>query len=397
MPADMPFRRAPVTNELKRLAVRAAIKIHERLVSPTASNQQLMLPDEIWNELRRAANRLRLVRQRGWRAACEALIRELDYLAGRLIWQMQLLRDNLPTACNSQVVSCASQIAADLVALAEEFEQFEIDLKRQSISVTTAPIRLEDVYMGPFRIVLAWDRIGSTSAYEVIAQEPHCAQQQDDVTHPHVQSQQLCEGEGAAAIKAALTSGRLFDFFVLVRQILMTYNPASAHVPLDDWDGGSSCSGCGCSIRGDDIYVCDRCGHESCSDCSFGCHACGNSVCSDCSADCAECDQRFCLRCLLPAKEIHRYVCSQCLNNQSQDEPDETEPSPPPPAAASTAGTAETTTSSADTVCVGEALVPPRPRTHRSRRVRRQQQPEPAAGRRRAARPAAVHADERVL
>ena len=54
-----------------------------------------------------------------------------------------------------------------------------------------------------------------------------------------------------------LASGRLLDFFVLVRQILQTYNDGSAHVPLDDWearsarivtrgsrDEGSSCERC---------------------------------------------------------------------------------------------------------------------------------------------------------
>ena len=31
--------------------------------------------------------------------------------------------------------------------------------------------------------------------------------------------------------------GRLFDFFVIVRQVLNTYNPHSAYISLEDWDG----------------------------------------------------------------------------------------------------------------------------------------------------------------
>jgi hypothetical protein len=67
------------------------------------------------------------------------------------------------------------------------------------------------------------------------------------VTHPHVCNGQLCEGDGAAPIKAALGSGRLLDFFVLVGQILETYNDASAHVTLDNWEG-RSCNDCGTNV-----------------------------------------------------------------------------------------------------------------------------------------------------
>ncbi len=42
---------------------------------------------------------------------------------------------------------------------------------------------------------------------------------------------------------AALTEGRLLDFFMIVRQVLQTYSPDSPYVSLDDWYG-RQCSDC---------------------------------------------------------------------------------------------------------------------------------------------------------
>jgi hypothetical protein len=56
-----------------------------------------------------------------------------------------------------------------------------------------------------------------------------------EVTHPHVLDDHLCEGEGRQAIHAALTAGRLVDFFHLVKGILETYNEDSPYEALSDW------------------------------------------------------------------------------------------------------------------------------------------------------------------
>src|SRR5262249_49503777 len=146
------------------------------------------------------------------------------------------------------LVASAADIFADLMALDCEFEMVELNLQARYVAVLTPPIVLEDVYLGPFRIVLHWEQIGKPHAYDVIAVEPNCAEGQEDVTHPHVRDKLLCEGDGAMSIKAALTAGRVYDFFVLIRQVLGTYNPESAHVSLDNWIGRISCAGCGCPV-----------------------------------------------------------------------------------------------------------------------------------------------------
>ena len=63
----------------------------------------------------------------------------------------------------------------------------------------------------------------------MIALDPHPAALNDAVTHPHVSDERLCTGDAGAAIQAALAAGRVFDFFTLVRSVLVTYNPESPY------------------------------------------------------------------------------------------------------------------------------------------------------------------------
>ena len=106
----------------------------------------------------------------------------------------------------------------------------------------------KDLYFGPFEIRLDWRQLGSATPYRVVALDPHPAAKDTDVTHPHVQEEQLCEGEGRSAVRAALAEGRLYDFFLLVSQLLHTYGRGSAYVELDNWDG-IPCDDCNAPVR----------------------------------------------------------------------------------------------------------------------------------------------------
>ena len=114
----------------------------------------------------------------------------------------------------------ATDVYHDLLALKGEFEEVEIDLEENDLSVTTDDIDLDGVCLGPFQIRLEWQQIGQASQpYRVIALDPHPATKSDEITHPHVQDERLCEGDGRAAIADALAEGRLLDFFLLVSQV----------------------------------------------------------------------------------------------------------------------------------------------------------------------------------
>ena len=379
------------TTAERRQTLRAGIKIHGHLLGTERATYFRDLPRDVWQQCCQTAERLRFVQSRGWQAASQSVADDLHFTVGCLLRELNLFREQLPQRQSPKNVASASELAADLDALEQEFDEVELDLRAGTVSVVTAPIVLEDVHLGPFRIALTWDKIGRGLAYKLTAEEPNTAQGMEDVTHPHVRDESLCEGEGKAAIRAALSGGRLLDFFVLVHQILNTYNAASAHVTLSQWDG-HACKDCGSSMSREDSLTCERCDDYVCSDCSSSCNKCSRYVCNECTVLCAGCDNSFCTACVTVEADTSNLLCEQCLEEQQENEKEEAdeiqkvvqaEESPPQPAS-------EAAAAAADAVCLGETAVPPRPRRNGSRRVRRVSTQRPAARRRRTPRAAAV-------
>jgi hypothetical protein len=332
-------------NQLRQFhqqAIRAAIRIHEHLHDAARRANVDVLPNGRWDELGRVFQRFQLTQQRGWQAASDAVVMDLEYQLRRLMTELEVVRQSLPRQRSYH--DPASVIAADLLALADEFEAVRIDLKQKVLRVDTAGIVLEDVDLGAFRIVLHWERIGSRRAYEARALDPNCPAGRSDVTHPHVEDHLLCEGAGATAINEALASGRLLDFFMLVRQILETYNGNSAYVPLSDWSGDPdvTCDDCGYEMSAEDRSYCDRCDCSICGDCSTHCEGCDHHFCSGCTGVCSGCSDAFCRSCLTEVAATERRLCRFCL--QRKDQPHDEDHQRETPAA--------------DTVCLGEAAVP---------------------------------------
>ncbi|MCA9018489.1 MAG: hypothetical protein KDA77_24450, partial [Planctomycetaceae bacterium] len=162
--------------------------------------------------------------------------------------------------------------------------------KDRSISVTTESIVLEEIYLGPFQIHLNWGdpASGRSSSYRVIAQDAQSAATDDSVTHPHVQDESLCEGEGRKPICKALEQGRILDFFLIVANLLRTYNSGSPYVSLAEWNG-SSCEDCGTTVNSDDIYSCEKCNTQICNDCYVSCSCCDGIFCGECTSCCEGC------------------------------------------------------------------------------------------------------------
>jgi hypothetical protein len=206
------------------------------------------------------------------------------------------------------------EIFEDLAALQGEFADLQFDLRAGTLSVTTDDIRLEDVDLGPFQIVLHWDRRHTAQPYDVLALAPFPADSDSSVTHPHVRNDALCEGDGRAAIRSALEQGRFYDTFVLIRQILETYNSGSAYVPLGEWTG-RECRDCGRLTPADEADSCGRCGEDVCRDCSCGCSACGESRCSECASFCAACQDGICPSCSDLCSDCDDRCCRTCLED----------------------------------------------------------------------------------
>ena len=255
---------------------------------------------------------------------------------------------------NTDAIVMPCLILPELLALFDEFEDVEFIAKKKLIRCTTDPIELSDVQLGRFDIELDLRYIGQSNAYRVVARDANPATTCDSTTHPHVQSERLCEGEATAPIRNALRSGRLCDFFVIVRQTLQTYNRDSAYISLDDWDG-VECHDCGSNVDESEVYRCEECEHSLCCGCSIGCERCSDSHCDGCIEPCEGCEDRVCAACLSSCERCDEKFCSHCLEEDLCDDCTEQKEEE---AAADTTVQAAPTNAAIHADGVGEVAVP---------------------------------------
>lgn len=269
------------------------------------------LPEACWNALAKLARQIERCRERrfdrarlrlesSWEARLAELLAALTSQSGR------------PRPKRPKVPSLR-EICDDMAALKEEFEDVDIDFGAGTISVTTDPITLSGVPLGPFQIRLDWRSLAERSPFRVIALESHPAATNEGVTHPHVQDERLCEGDGREAIQQALSQGRIADFFLVVSRLLHTYAQGQAYVELSRWQG-VGCSDCGAHVDDDERYVCERCDADLCGGCSSSCHSCDRGLCSGCAKSCDGCQQPQCESCRTACSECKGMFCDECLD-----------------------------------------------------------------------------------
>lgn len=269
------------------------------------------LPEARWNVLVKLRQQIERCREHGfgrairrletaWEARLAELVATLDSQLGR----RRPERPKVPTL---------SEIYDDLAALRQEFEEVNVDFSAGTISVTTEPITFDGVFLGPFEIRLSWRDLLGRSPFRVIALEPHPAATNDGVTHPHVQDEELCQGDGREAIKQALCQGRIGDFFLIVSQLLHTYAQGQAYVELSRWKG-IACSDCGAHVDDDERWICDRCDADLCGGCSSNCQSCERGFCSDCIRSCDDCQQPLCGSCQTACAGCQGMCCTGCLD-----------------------------------------------------------------------------------
>ena len=199
-----------------------------------------------------------IAQNRGWKAAEEQVSN--DYRR-----QLTRIRNGADSELSSEDSKSSfemsdTELFRDLLAAQSQFEELEFDTKTKALAGNTKDIVLDGHRFGAFRIVLCLKSLSRSGRanYEVVAIEPNRPSSNDDVTHPHIQCDGLCEGDAQPAIKLALQQGRLFDFFQIVEQVLGTYNASSAYVSLEDWEG-SRCDTCGDLASSDGSRECAGC------------------------------------------------------------------------------------------------------------------------------------------
>jgi hypothetical protein len=293
--------------------LRAAVAIHAEIAEPTRKNQPQMSMELLHSCLRlqrlvrlaESVNRFPLAAQRlqkQLRSNCTLLEKEAFWVA------------NEPVT-SGVATSGLSEIRDDITALQEEFSSLQISLKSDTIAVVTETVVLEDVCLGRFQITLDWTSLNDRSAgYTVEALDPVPACTCDAYVHPHIDGDILCAGDGKAAIAAALKQRRLLDFFILVRQVLNTYNAGSAYVQLDDW-WSTECRDCGDSVSANQMCCCDNCDRDLCRHCTCSCDLCSDTFCSDCTTDCADCGFQSCAACLTECAGCTKQICERCTSD----------------------------------------------------------------------------------
>lgn len=301
---------APMFDE-RRKYLRPAAALLAALDATRSGSAQVRLPSLPWDACAELVALDDKVRARGWPTAGEHVRRRL---AGALETLLHDIRRTI-RQCAEQPVAVIRPslrlVVDDLAALETEFDDVGFDLLGRQLWVVTGPIELDDVALGRFQIRLHWGRLGESRPYVVEALDPNPAATDSGVTHPHVNDEALCEGYGKGAIRAALDEGRFLDFFLLVRQILETYNPSSAYVRIQDWVG-TTCVDCGSTTDRDEAILCEHCESDLCSDCGSGCGDCGRINCSECRTVCHGCEADYCRRCLRACDACGESFCQEC-------------------------------------------------------------------------------------
>ncbi len=303
----------------ERRLLRLAAAIHESLSSGQSTTAHVELPTTSWQQSEHLLRRMRRAQQRGWQLAVQRLQCDLREMPRRLHGELIAIDHLLEPQSNEVHRASIGDIHADLVALHEEFDEVSFNRRGKTISVTTEPIELEGVYLGPLEIRLDWSDLaeGHPHNYRVIALEANPAASNESVTHPHVQDEAVCEGDGHLPIRKSLEQGRLLDFFTIVANLLRTYNAGSPYVSLSDWYG-VECADCGSTVSDDERWTCELCGAYVCGDCYVSCPGCDGLFCGACVTRCAGCEENHCGACMKQCAGCRTELCPGCLEENER-------------------------------------------------------------------------------
>lgn len=260
--------------------------------------------------------KLHLARRHGLRGAQRRLLRQLRMHLSDLGYHLESVSHRLSRPLHQ--LPAPSEIIQELDQLETEFGGFGFNPSRSVVKVKTEPIELEGLYLGPFGIQLHLPGLCDAPRHlplAVVALDPHPPAQCENVTHPHVRDDELCTGDALLALRAALLGGRLCDFFVIVRQVLGTYNPGSPFVAVEDWHG-RPCADCGDLTVDERCCYCDRCEQEFCEDCISYCGECSRARCRSCLGVCQHCEDSRCEECMRRCKTCGQPCCASCLEEE---------------------------------------------------------------------------------
>ncbi|MGB2820371.1 MAG: hypothetical protein WBF17_05285 [Phycisphaerae bacterium] len=319
----------------ERQLLRAALGIREQLQGIRYTRTQTLgrhtgqLTSAL-TQLDALRRKLHLAYVRGWNAAAGRIAERIARTISDLPYYLRNVEQGV--AALEVTIPSARDLLADLRQLKEEFPSVSYGPQDGALTVAIEPVELEGLFLGEFEIHLDTTSLGDdqpNSAYRVVALDPQPAVSNSSVTHPHVSDERLCAGDATTPIRAALSTGRICDFFMIVRSVLTTYNGSSPYVSVEDWLG-TACYDCGCTVNNDETNWCSSCEHDFCSDCSSCCRRCDDTTCLGCLDDCPVCSESVCPSCLTRCPECNEPICHDCLAENlcpcyEEDEDDQNE------------------------------------------------------------------------
>jgi len=208
----------------------------------------------------------------------------------------------------------------DDVILSDDYEDIEHDFGGYTVILQNYPILHQHMSTRHYYTVVAKD---NAKAY--------VSDNNTSYSHPHINSDILCEGEAAIAIRNALKAGDLVSFYLIVNSVVNTYNPEGAYRLLKHWlPSVNICHSCGAAVDDEDYAVCDTCNEMLCDGCYYECNCCNNLFCIDHIMHCDACDQDFCsycydehitpcICCMELVCENKTHECGMCHNDACND------------------------------------------------------------------------------
>lgn len=303
----------------------------ERIVAALQKNRQATavprLPLQHQSELLRLQRQAEKAQQRGWWAAAHCVRQELSTRGQWFVNDLQRFVIEVQTR-SDEPCATVGDIYRDVLALMAEFKYVHVDRPETTVSVVTERIILNEIDLGPFEVIWNWSLLGEGEELRVVPLEPNPAGENEDVCHPHVRDNALCLGDASLPLERAFQAGRLFDAFLILRQVLQTYNPQSAYVRLADWNGGS-CELCDASMSEDEGGHCERCQTVLCEECLRFCIRCGDGLCPDCRKTCLSCHEPVCSRCRPVVTGPQSQLCQYCYDEEMAADEDSAEDEDP--------------------------------------------------------------------
>ena len=306
-------------NSPRRPLLAMAIAIRNNVVRANERNSECpsLSADDLFR-LNQLTRQIHAAKRRGWKRAAARLARKLPGLVRFVDQQLHLWLAQRETSQIPIGLPSGTHLVRELTALEAEFGTVECDFEATELFVTTERIVLEEIDLGRFEIRLNWTQtFDGARPLRIVARDPNPAAESDHVTHPHVREESLCLGDGRRSVGRALETWQLFDFFVIVNQILLTYSKERAFVSLSEWNDSGRCGDCGSPPDEDSIFHCQRCGTTLCDNCVTLCDGCSQEFCSQCSTTCDHCHRYRCSSCLVTCAQCQATVCSDCREHET--------------------------------------------------------------------------------